>query len=77
MRAAVVIAIFIIYILFRISVESREKPVQEREQKELSFQKKIDITSSRFSSPYPKVNIKHLPEDEVGTLRIDALVYDH
>ena len=77
MRAAVVIAIFIIYLLFRISVETREKPVQEREQKEFSFQEKMDITSSRFSSPYPKVNIKHRPEDEVGILRIDGLIYDH
>ena len=72
MRKYIILAIFIIYIFYRISTENKRRISRPSEN-----DYKPDITSSRFPSPLPKVNLKLRPEDEVGILTIPNKWYDH
>ena len=73
MRKYIILAIFIIYIFYRISTENKRRI--SRPPQDDGFHP--DITSSRFPSPLPKVNLKLRPEDEVGILTIPNKWYDH
>ena len=67
----IVIAIlYFIYNFQNIQENTRREPlvVQERER---------DITSTRFKRGIPSTNIKYRPENELGVISSDHLIYDH
>lgn len=72
MQKYIILAIFIIYIFYRFSVENEKKKFRPQQN-----EYKPDITSSRFPSPLPKVNLKLRPENEVGILTVPNQWYDH
>ena len=59
-----------IYKFQNIQENTRREPfvVQERER---------DVTSTRFRRGIPPTNIKYRPENELGVISSDHLIYDH
>ena len=71
----IVIAIlYFIYNFQNIQENTRREPlvVQERER-----ERERDITSTRFKRGIPSTNIKYRPENELGVISSDHLIYDH
>jgi len=61
-----------IYKFQNIQENTRREPfvVQERERER-------DVTSTRFRRGIPPTNIKYRPENELGVISSDHLIYDH
>jgi len=73
----IVIAIlYFIYNFQNIQENTRREPlvVQERERER---ERERDITSTRFKRGIPPTNIKYRPENELGVISSDHLIYDH
>lgn len=66
------IVIGLIYLIYTFRNIQGRTPRREPPQEQ-----KIDITTSRFKRGIPKHNIKYRPENELGIISSDHLIYDH
>jgi hypothetical protein len=71
MQKYIILVIFIIYILYRLSTDN----IKKSRPRDIEY--RPDITSSRFPSPLPNTNLKLRPEDEIGILTVPNKFYDH